>query len=40
MAASFIASYFLKVSAVVIILICGVIGFLHSRGEEKREGKL
>lgn len=40
MAASFIASYFLKVSAVVIILICGVIGFLHSRGEEKREGSL
>lgn len=40
MAASFIASYFLKVSAVVIILICGVIGFLRSRGEEKREGSL
>lgn len=40
MVAAFIASYFLKVSAVVIILICGAIGFVHSRMEDKRKGNL
>lgn len=39
MFAAFVATCFFKVSAIVIILVCGLIGLVHVKAEDVKEGR-